>query len=37
MPSQLIGSDFPIKTPAINAIDIEVRTAINFMAKDLIK
>jgi hypothetical protein len=37
MPSQLIGSAFPIKTPAISAIDTEVRAAINFMAKDLIK
>jgi hypothetical protein len=37
IPSQLIGSALPIKTPAINAIDIEVRAAINFMAKDLIK
>jgi hypothetical protein len=37
MPSQLIGSALPIKTPAINAIEIEVRVAINFMAKDLNK
>jgi hypothetical protein len=34
MPSQLIGSACPIKTPAINAIDIEVRVAINFMGQD---
>jgi len=37
MPSQLIGSAFPINTPAISAIEIEVRAAINFMAKDLFK
>jgi len=33
MLSQLIGSAFPIKTPAIRAIEMQVRAAINFMGQ----
>jgi hypothetical protein len=34
IPSQLIGSAFPIKTPAIKEIEAAVSAAINFMGQD---